>query len=44
MKKFVLFAFIAVAVALNAQARDRDEYRGKYQDKDYSGPVASVPL
>jgi hypothetical protein len=35
MKRYLACALVAVALALNAQARD------KY--KDYNGPVASVP-
>jgi hypothetical protein len=43
MKKFLTCALLAFALALNAQAKDKEKYKDEYKDKDkYNGPVVSV--
>ncbi|HEY5812621.1 MAG TPA: VPDSG-CTERM sorting domain-containing protein [Terrimicrobiaceae bacterium] len=37
MKKCLICSLVAVAFALNAEAKDKN--KDKYKDKDYNGPV-----
>jgi hypothetical protein len=46
MKKFLICALLAFALALNTQARDKEKHRDKYKEKDkqkYTDRVESFP-
>jgi VPDSG-CTERM motif len=43
MKKYLVWALVAFALALNAQAKDKDKYKYGDKDREYNGPVATVP-
>jgi hypothetical protein len=42
MKRCLAYALIAIALTLNAQAKDKEKYKDKYENI-YEGPVAAVP-